>query len=436
MSGYLLIRNDLNDFNQLLSSRFSPDQLRLTITSRNGQFELSDLPSLRSPTRPDNISRLSAKTTHFCTQYTSTFFCILHPYYICILAIHDYLVAKFVVTYKWEVWVYFLAYQICPNYITYFTFIMKLKIKAGAAAAVLTVESELKVLDLSSHFAGTQLEDLSITSYRFGFPAKTVDATSNETLQDAGVRANDQLIAQLGNQAQSPAAQAKPSVAKDTKVDNDKIANVHIPSLGQYVILRNVPDDNSCLFNAILYALMGAFKWPDVNLRHVVAETIRNSPETYDEVVLGRPTDTYCEWIEKNESWGGAIELGILAEFLGVRINCFDVELGSRMVFQDENRAPLKFIVLVYSGIHYDCFVTNVQLTETKTNDQGNWTAHEDEIVGASDKLVQLLQKRNYTTNTTKFRVRCLECYQVLVGEMGASKHAEATGHFRFGEVN
>lgn len=335
---------------------------------------------------------------------------------------------------------------------------MKLKIKTGPKAAVLTVESTWKVLDLSVHLAGTPLEGESITSYRYGFPAKTVDASSDQTLNDAGIKANEQLVAISGSlngtntnskslEAQdggtrSQISNTKPAPDKThaandkTNGANDKIAHVHITKLDEYVILRNVPDDNSCLFNAILYALTGSFKWPDLDLRHIVAETIRGSPATYDEIVLGRPIDKYCEWIEKSESWGGAIELGILADFLGVRINCFDVELGSRMVFQDETNAPSKFIVLVYSGIHYDCFVTNRHLTEARSNDIGNWTAHELEIVASSSELVLLLQKRNYTTNTTTFRVRCLQCYEVLVGEMGASKHAEATGHFRFGEVS
>jgi len=329
---------------------------------------------------------------------------------------------------------------------------MKLKIKAGQNSAVLTADPAWKVRDLSSHLSGTLLDGQSITAYRYGFPSKSVAATSDISLQDAGIKANEQLVAETSSSGQSLADSTALNVANSitsslsksrgpTSEDkittaNDKIANVYIENVGEYLILRNVPDDNSCLFNAILYALTGSFKWPELNLRHIVAETIQGNPATYDEVVLGRPIDKYCEWIEKSESWGGAIELGILSDFLGVRINCFDVELGSMMVFQNEKDVPAKFIVLVYSGIHYDCFVTNRQLTETKTNDKGNWTTHQLEILGSCDELVSLLQKRNYTTNTTTFRVRCLQCYEVLIGEMGASKHAESTGHYRFGEVN
>lgn len=33
-----------------------------------------------------------------------------------------------------------------------------------------------------------------------------------------------------------------------------------------------------------------------------------SDPETYSEVMLGRPNDEYCRWILKPESWGGATE--------------------------------------------------------------------------------------------------------------------------------
>lgn len=322
---------------------------------------------------------------------------------------------------------------------------MKIKIKAGAKSAIISVDKETPVSEIPTHFTKTPLEGVLVLSYRYGFPVKTVDAYSTQTLEEVGIKASEQLVAETGNtqqekigsESKSSAGLSSPSKShSDSTTTNDKIANVHIPELSSYLILRNVPDDNSCLFNAILYALTGNFKWPDLDLRSIVAEAVQSNPQTYDEVVLGRSNEKYCEWIRKLESWGGAIELGILAEFLGVRIICFDVELGSKMVFQDEANKPGKFIVVVYSGIHYDCFITNSNLTEEKANDVGNWTAGENTIVKASEQLVHLLQSRNYTTNTTKFRVRCLECYEVLVGEMGASKHAEAKGHYRFGEVS
>ena len=311
---------------------------------------------------------------------------------------------------------------------------MRLKIKTAAGSGVISAEDSWTLSRLIECISADvpALKGKRITSLKCGFPPKALECDPQTLLAEAGIHANDQILVETQETSPVTASQAP---AKVTPSTNDKIANVYIEALNSYLILRNVPDDNACLFNAITYTLQGTFKWHDLDLREIVASTIEANPDTYNELVLGRPRDEYCEWIRKSESWGGAIELGILSEFLGVRINCFDVELGRKMVFQDEQNKPTKFICLVYSGIHYDCFVTNPVLTENKSGDSGNWTDHEDIVIQASSQLVALLQKRNYTTNTTTFRVRCLDCYEILLGEMGASKHANSTGHFRFGEV-
>lgn len=309
---------------------------------------------------------------------------------------------------------------------------MKFRIKGPAGSGIISAEESWTVSRLKEAIVSDipSFHGKHISAIRSGYPPKTLDCLQDATLAEAKLRPNEQLLVEFeeGNDALE-------AVAKALDPQNDGIPHVHISALNQYMILRNVPDDNACLFNAITYALQGTFKWPGLNLRDIVASTVEVNPQTYDEVVLGRTPAKYCEWIRKDDAWGGAIELGILSKYLNVRINCFDVELGRSMVFQDEERIPSKFVCLVYSGIHYDCFVTNQFLTQNKSGDQGNWTENEDAILQASATLVSQLQKRNYTTNTTTFRVRCLECYEVLVGEMGASNHANSKGHFRFGEV-
>lgn len=316
-------------------------------------------------------------------------------------------------------------YQYCPT-----VFVMRFRIKGATGSGTISAEESWTI----SHLKDVIVSDIpafqgkTVFTLRSGYPPKPLDCHPDATLAEAKLRSNEQLLVEFTDHV--TAAPAKAQTAQD-----DSIANVHISELGQYLVLRNVPDDNACLFNAITYSLQGTFKWPGLNLRDVVASTVEANPQTYDEVVLGRTPAQYCEWILKDDAWGGAIELGILAKYLNVRINCFDVELGRRMVFQDEDHIPSRFLCLVYSGIHYDSFVTNPVLTQNKAGDQGCWTENEETLLQASSTLVSHLQKCNYTTNTTTFRVRCLECYEILVGEMGASNHANSKGHFRFGEV-
>lgn len=87
------------------------------------------------------------------------------------------------------------------------------------------------------------------------------------------------------------------------------------------VVLRVMEDDNSCLFRAISYVLTRSVMSVE-ELRQLVAGTIQEQPDMYSEVVLEQQPDAYCEWIKMESSWGGGIELGILAGF-------FDTEVSS-----------------------------------------------------------------------------------------------------------
>lgn len=333
---------------------------------------------------------------------------------------------------------------------------MKLRIKSLLITEVIEVANDITVTDLTNTIktSSERLRDSVIASYKVGFPPRTVDANSSMKLSDAGILPNTQLLisdipgpgasAEGGESTQpSSSANHKPTHPEKSQskssnsAPESSIPSAEVPGLG-YVLLRNIPDDNSCMFGAISYCLHQKLVFPGVELRKVVADTIRNDPFTYNEIVLGRPIDQYCEWIERKMSWGGAIELGILADYLNIRINCFDVELGNKMVFQNESdsKKPTNFINLIYSGIHYDSLVLNPKITMLRDADTGCFAENEQEIVKGASHLVSLLQKKNYSTNTTTFRLRCLECYEILVGETGASRHANSTGHFRFGEVN
>lgn len=284
-------------------------------------------------------------------------------------------------------------------------------------------------------------KDQTVVAIKSGFPPKPIDL--NAKLGDV-IQNGDQLILELGGQtaAHPTTPQSKQKkVATDTEqlVNKLEIPSISIPDIDQYLILRNIPDDNSCMFNAIAYALGKPFDYSQ-DLRLVVSNEISRDPITYNEIILGRSNDNYCSWISKKDSWGGAIELGILLKTLNLRINCIDIELGNFIKFEDESSNPTNFINLIYSGVHYDLLVTNPTLSvdrKDKASDLGKWSIDFEPVINQySNKLVKLLQLRNYTTNTTTFRVRCLQCYQVLVGETGASKHANDTGHYNFGEVD
>lgn len=333
---------------------------------------------------------------------------------------------------------------------------MRLRLKSKYGSGVLSVSDDVTIgafLEAINLQFSTLLGGETVVAIKTGFPPQSVTTEPEVKLQEAGIRNGDQVTLEVGEggcKKQEFAAGPEKSSGKSKQA---LAAALEIPATymaanDKFLILRNIPDDNSCMFNSISYAVFGSQSYkpgnvsPASSLRKVVADEIRANPDRYSEIVLGRPTEEYCQWILKKDSWGGAIELGILAAYLGIRINCIDIELGNFIKFENEAGNAQNFINLIYSGIHYDLLAANEVLSASdgdKETDVAVWDIKADSsqyVLEAAHEVCRLLQSKNYATNTTKFRVRCLECYEVLVGEMGASKHANSTGHFRFGEVN
>lgn len=65
-------------------------------------------------------------------------------------------------------------------------------------------------------------------------------------------------------------------------------------------------------------------------------------------------TSQYIATISKPTSWGGAIELGILAAHYRTEIASIDVETGRIDHFSPSEAGGAMRCILIYSGIHYD----------------------------------------------------------------------------------
>ncbi|KAF8428757.1 zinc finger protein [Tirmania nivea] len=194
-------------------------------------------------------------------------------------------------------------------------------------------------------------------------------------------------------------------------------------------------DDNSCLFRALSYVLTNGLTSP-TELRQIVTIGIQGDPETYSAAVLGQPVDDYCQWISMESSWGGGIELAILAKFFDIEILAIDVSTLSTMRFNDP--CP-RFCMLVYSGIHYDALALS-PLTEYSSLLQGPdadtciFDRGDEGVLQAAMELVRKLKQKKYFTDTKRFTLRCGGCGVGLVGEEEARGHARSTGHTEFGE--
>ena len=66
------------------------------------------------------------------------------------------------------------------------------------------------------------------------------------------------------------------------------------------------------------------------------------------------PRSKYIDTISNPTSWGGAIELGILALQYRTEIASIDVETGRIDHFPPGESGGAMRCILIYSGIHYD----------------------------------------------------------------------------------
>ena len=95
--------------------------------------------------------------------------------------------------------------------------------------------------------------------------------------------------------------------------------------LRSWVVLRVMPDDNSCMFTAVGGAL--GIEDPSRALRQQVVEYIRSHPDEYSKVVLGDDPTKYTSRMLELDTWGGAIELGILSKLYDIEISSIDVKV-------------------------------------------------------------------------------------------------------------
>ena len=104
-----------------------------------------------------------------------------------------------------------------------------------------------------------------------------------------------------------------------------------------------------CLFTALALVLCPG-QPPHATaqvLRQTVADAIEADAESWSDAILGHPRASYVSTILQASSWGGAIELLILAKHFGTEVCSVDVQSGRVDRFgEGEGR-----VWIVYSGI-------------------------------------------------------------------------------------
>ncbi|KAK5667111.1 ubiquitin-specific protease otu1 [Batrachochytrium dendrobatidis] len=184
-------------------------------------------------------------------------------------------------------------------------------------------------------------------SIKFGFPPKLVTGADTDTISACGIKDGEQLIVDRNTTLGASVELTKPHTVPASK----SIPATSIPVNGGILVVREMKDDNSCLFRSIGYLLENN---PEISskLRNVVSSKILADPIHYNAAILGKDPSVYASWILKPNSWGGGIELAILSEHYKVEIDLIDVAT-TRMSRLGENQYESRIFVM-YTGIHYD----------------------------------------------------------------------------------
>jgi ubiquitin thioesterase OTU1 len=143
------------------------------------------------------------------------------------------------------------------------------------------------------------------------------------------------------------------------------------------------------------------------------------------------PPSQYITTISKPTSWGGAIELGILAAHYSTEISSIDVETGRIDHFSPSEPGTSSTgmrAILIYSGIHYDA-ASLAPMVEAPDEwhqtlfpivrsrllfrfGKDSFTAQKssgdsDPVLEAAKQLADILRSKKAFTNTSTFDLKC-----------------------------
>lgn len=197
---------------------------------------------------------------------------------------------------------------------------------------------------------------------------------------------------------------------------------------------RVVPDDNSCLFTAVAYVATGGRVSPP-ELRLITATAVSAAPDTYTAAVLGRPPLAYVDWIVKADTWGGAIELAVLAAHFQMELASADIQSGRLDVFGEGAGYPTR-AYLLYDGIHYDAVALSLDGGGGgRESDVTQFPANDEVAARKVLELAATARAAHQFTDVASFALICRDCNEVLAGEAAAQAHAGSTSHTNFEEI-
>lgn len=275
---------------------------------------------------------------------------------------------------------------------------------------------------------------------KVGFPpAPLPDDAEDKRLTDVGCNNRETVVVEEREPPPDPlAAPDADAAAKVAEAAGRLGLPALLPPDGVGDVERHViPADNSCLFASVAYLLRSesGTPTPPVQLRQLVGGEIARDPERWDPITLaesGKTSLEYADWIQRDDSWGGSLELIVLSEKLGVQLSAVCVRSLRVEHFPHEGPHRHRAYVL-YDGIHYDAVVGRAAAGGGEVR---VFSPSDDLTLNKVVALGVELQESKQFTDTANFTLQCQHCWKKLKGEADAQEHGKQTGHFNFQEVH
>lgn len=172
-----------------------------------------------------------------------------------------------------------------------------------------------------------------------GFPPKPLGSVAEDATVASVFKEGDMVIVREGDDA----------ILKRGRTDGRYVKPCDERSTMRRI---EVPADNSCLFHAVAKVA----DQPGLNaatLRSRCVETVLANQAKFNATLLGQRPEHYALWLAQPSSWGGAVELVILAFLLQIEIVVVDIQAGRTETFGAGEGYVTRGFVL-YTGKHYD----------------------------------------------------------------------------------
>lgn len=267
----------------------------------------------------------------------------------------------------------------------------------------------------------------------YGYPPRALSSNESTTLDAIGLKDGELLtLDESAVETVAAASVASASLKLQTTTSSSSSSAAKQTTSAGRLMRKVVPANNSCLFTSVNFLMENGRLDLDCQraMRELIAKTVKNDPDTFNEAILGKKNAAYCDWIRDAKSWGGSIEIMILSKYYKCEICVVDIRTNRIDRFGEDCAYPIR-VFIIYDGIHFDPLYL-----EADSMVQTIFSTSDDLVMLQALEIANEAKNAHQYTDVSNFKLKCLVCQQPLKGQKAAQEHAEKTGHINFGEIN